>query len=248
MVHLVTRDVVDGIAKGDTAAELFTRLRRLPTDLDGENGLYALMLKRNTSDLESYRNDTAVYLSMACTATPSILNYYLATNLDMVRKYLLFEHEWETLHSNFDCERLVKAIPARTGGLLETTTTQDRLARRAARTRDSSLTTVLNHFGRRRVDFTHRTARTWLLESKVGRKVLKDFRESCSEIDRICFRTRLVTDVMLSSFESLAPRASPGQMFFPRYKLDLNSYNSTRPWLQHSPQTGTRGRYHSPIR
>lgn len=212
-VRIVTRDLLQGIAEGDDFSELRVRLEHLPAELDGEHGLYAYMLRRNATRSKTYLADAALYCQIACHKEHlefSVLAYCLVSNDDLRHSYLEFREGWETAHHRLDCNRLVRAINARTGGLLEIETFTEMFhdypdPERAARTRDPTLTKILNRYKHSRVRFIHRTARSYVLETTSGQELLASSHKSISEIEGVMYEARLVSDLILQCLESIAP-------------------------------------------
>lgn len=208
-VHLVTKNLLQGIVDGDTVQELETRLRKMPSELDGENGLYAFMLKRNAANSESYLADAAFYCQLAIHRKMSIIEFSLASNDNLRANYIHLVDGWERLHFELDCDRMARAVSARTAGLLEVSRYTAKLCWRAARTRCAVLTDTFNNYGESSVKFIHRTARTYVLETTAGNRILAASTRSLDDIKRICFETWLVSSIVLGSLESAAPVGLP---------------------------------------
>lgn len=87
-VRLVTRDVLQGIIDGDTVDELHERLMRMPSELDGEDGLYSFMLKRNAGNSSTCLADAAFFLQLASHRKFSVIEFCLASNEALRASYI----------------------------------------------------------------------------------------------------------------------------------------------------------------
>jgi len=200
-VKLVIKSLLQGLRNRDTIEMLQSRLEELPVGLDT---LYEHMLRRNNSGNPYYAELAAFYFKLVDhwddTSVPHIC---LATNHDLRKRYLDPGSGWDmtTLNADFDCDRTITWINVRTAGLLEVSHSKSDLKRRGGyinhrrhtfRSQCLPVTRFLDAYDSCSVHFIHRTARTYIFNTILGRDLLSKCTKTDGEWERICFETILV--------------------------------------------------------
>lgn len=199
-VLLAVRDLVQGIGNRDTLAELTIRLERMPSELDG---LYGLMLQRNSDDTDDYMGHCALYCRLACIGQMNLVEFWLATNDDIRKAYLKCGQGWETLHMNLDDQRLISWINVRAKGLIEVRYRSDCYIPRYP-PRDPSLRQRLASRALE-VGFIHRTARTFVLDTVAGLSILSASSKSDSDVREALWESQLIDQLILTTLDSAKP-------------------------------------------
>ncbi|VUC22897.1 unnamed protein product [Clonostachys rosea] len=172
-LHLTMQSIENGIENEDSDEDLITRLENLPRDIED---LYEDMWRRVNQDQPVYREPAALFF-LCLIHFPELQRYLygyrrsgrLADNvflLDMVcwkdrtlqETILEVECEISTEEIARVCERAEKEIRIRCAGLVEV---------RKTRSDDTKIDTI---FGS--VDFVHRTAHDFLVDTAAGQKIL----------------------------------------------------------------------------
>lgn len=211
-VKLVIGSLLRGLRNCDTIEILERRLEELPAELDA---LYGLMLRRNNSDNQYYAETAGFYFRLIIHngVVLSVPAFCLAVDDHLRKRYLDPETGWDmtTVGTDFDCEQTITWINVRTAGLLEVRRFRSSLRERTESFErvffDGSqclpLTRFLDEYAQCFVDFIHRTARTYLLDTVSGREVLSACTKTDDELDHLHTETLLVLLGVLESLEGL---------------------------------------------
>lgn len=203
-VSLAIRSLLRGLACRDSIQILEARLEQLPDDLDD---LYSRMLSRNECDMKFYREDAAFYLRLALDYPRlSLLEFCFASTESLRRRMLDPPFEsWDDVDLDNKIvswtEDFLTWITMRTGGLLETTKDKH------VNLRPGTLT-CLTRFANIRVNFIHRTARSYLLDTKTGQGFLSACTLTQDQLKSISFEAHLIRWYILRGIG----RENPGMM------------------------------------
>lgn len=203
-VILVIKDLLRGIAHRDDISILYKRLQKLPNDI---SALYEDLLRRAQSDTGLYKDEAALYLSLALHGGFNVVEFCFAINADLREEYL-HSSVFDTcvgLKTAIDCEAAITLICTRTAGLLEVSDGPDLIYYTPAY--GVTLSTVsgrilpvfqaFQRYGRRSVQFIHRTARDFLQSTAQGQYMIEKSLFSSASIEQICFETKLICHAIL---------------------------------------------------
>ncbi|KAM5386949.1 hypothetical protein ACJZ2D_000242 [Fusarium nematophilum] len=195
-VVMVTNSLIRGIIYGDEEGELYNRLYSMPQNL---MGLYRDLLQRSAEDRPIYREKASMafnlllfrprYLSEQLTLFK--MSVALLEN-NVLGRYLDQGHEL----TSHDCvkyrQNALKVLEVGCAGLLEITGTSRRDLV------DSNSSDPDQHFRNARVDFTHRTAQDFLLDTDEGQTIWKTGDLSKGDVFSRFFRATLLDRRILS--------------------------------------------------
>lgn len=193
-VRLVIKSLLRGIQNLDDIDTLQHRLDEMPGDL-GE--LYAQILHRNNHDHKHYSVEAAFYFQLLLHrgGATSIIEFCLAID-DGLRTWCMDpETGWNPtkIRAKFDCERVRTWITVRTGGLLEVHDLYLQPADDQCNSNSgSNFASWHDKYSGWRVDFIHRTARTFVSETSTGKDLLSASARSQAELARVCFECRFI--------------------------------------------------------
>ncbi|RSL56715.1 hypothetical protein CEP53_006705 [Fusarium sp. AF-6] len=190
-VHLAIQSVVRGIENEDTYDELMPRLEQLPNDL---GGLYAEVWKGLDQDGPLYRESAATYFQLIIGTNqqecfipdntnrvlpiPSLTSLYIACATQPTLQETILPMDVDT---NFEgqlrelCRKTESEVRTRCAGLVEITTA-NRLTTRGLYD-ENPILELLNS-----VQFIHRTAHDFLVDTEQGKQILSQSKFSRSEM------------------------------------------------------------------
>ncbi|KAL8650778.1 MAG: hypothetical protein Q9226_005002 [Calogaya cf. arnoldii] len=213
-VHYALSSVMRGMSNDDSFEELLDRLEELPS---GVYQLYTQMWNR-TEDQQRYHNEAATYFSYERFYPLSIFELLVATDSALQNRYLEDLKPQAATELASQCERLSNRISTVCAGLLEVVVREvsipgtvcrkiespavedaDNLATDAP-TEEELCPIMLKYYDSSKIQFLHRTARDFLLETKEGHIIAGESIDSPQIRFRNIIRAKLAT--LLQGFPS----------------------------------------------
>lgn len=189
-LRLATKNLLRGITNRDSSDTLQQRLDELPNDIDD---LYTDMLLRGGQDVKRYKQETAHYFKLILHREMWIHEFCLAIDDKSRKRYFEGPFDWEDadIIKDIDYEQTATRINVRTSGLLEVKELHD-----PAHGKAGNLKKFLSACGSMMVQFIHRTARTYLLDTSRGLDVISPCTMNNETLQGICLETNLVCNLL----------------------------------------------------
>lgn len=201
-VRLVINSLIRGLRNHDTLPILQKRLAEMPGDM---NELYTHMLRRNDGDMKFYRQEAALYFKLLEHRGDDdldLMDLYFAVEDNLRQQYLNLDDLWSQTGTNIDLATMSKCVSIRSGGLLEVRDDSHwrphwRNMLPPTVSRLPCLSKRLHTYGKKSVQFIHRTAKDYILETVEGKELCSACVRADDDIHRACFESRLVTRLTL---------------------------------------------------
>lgn len=211
-VNLALRNILRGLSKHDTFAELSRRVSRLPAGIEQ---LYEGMLQRLGEDWPLYQQEAALYFKI-CLVLNDIFAWQTGYRYGTIYYYTILANE--RLHglplisaSNIDLDELLKQcrqtelrITSRCAGMLDISWGDDVIDDFAEKVIGQGTyhdLALQRHPSTSKVDLSHRTVYNFLLEKPAGRNILAcapandvEIFVRAIEIQLILLETGILTD------------------------------------------------------
>ncbi|KAL8855295.1 MAG: hypothetical protein Q9178_008059 [Gyalolechia marmorata] len=204
-VFYALSSLIRGMRNEDSFRELLDRIEQLPS---GVYQLYSQMWYRN-EDQQHYRDEAAIYFSYGNFYPLSVFQLLVAMDSSLQGDYIEKLKPHTATELERQCQRLFDRIHTVCAGLLEVVTEEDSSrsvegsrVNSAVRdedpmatdpiTDDGSCPVILKFYCKSRIQFLHRTARDFILETKEGQVI------SGKSVDSLQTRFRNVVRAQLA--------------------------------------------------
>ena len=167
-VNFALKSLLNGMRNEDEFEMLEKRLKELPS---GMTQLYEHMWRRLNEDEKRYRQEASLYFSYNELFPLSLFEMMIALNDHLQVKYLdeLRPQDPELMISR--CEVMKTRILTRCAGLLEVATTTEFSRHDEGHPARNSNPNRLRQYHDGKINFLHRTARDFLLDTQVGHAI-----------------------------------------------------------------------------
>ncbi|KAK5083096.1 hypothetical protein LTR05_006978 [Lithohypha guttulata] len=195
-VRLVINSLTHGLRNHDTLPILQKRLAEMP---EGMTELYTHMLRRNDGDLRFYRQEAALYFKLLdYRRSWQLVDFCFAIDDDLRQQYLNHDNLWSQTGTNIDLATTMSSrVSIRSGGLLEVTDDAHfTIAVPPTVSRLPCLSQRLNTYHKKSVQFIHRTAKDYILETVEGKELCFACVRTDDDIHRAVIESRLVTHLI----------------------------------------------------
>lgn len=164
-VHYVLRNLGNGLRNQDEYSELLERIAELPSAMED---LYQQMWRKLNEDTRRYRKEASTYFSYHEFFPISLFEMLVIINDDVREQYSNETKAQDPLKLAQLCETLKRRIITRCAGLIEVVDEKGVSDRDVDKISSSHRKQCL----RAKIKFFHRTAKDFLLDTKLGQTIL----------------------------------------------------------------------------